>query len=171
LPGGWKRSSTAREEHTNVSDVARLLVHGYATIYVAYHTNGGEKVFAYYADEKINKGQIQVIGLQAPLLTEAQYQALMALLAANPGVGLQALLLNLHISEFQQALNEFHLISAEWGALQSAFGIKINSFTNIADINQDMRQWWENYMFSDIPTLPLDRPNLFYLALHFLHPN
>jgi hypothetical protein len=66
LPGGWKRSSTAREEHTNVPDAAGRLVHGYATIYVAYHTNGGEKVFAYYADEKINKRQIQVIRLQAP---------------------------------------------------------------------------------------------------------
>jgi hypothetical protein len=149
-------------------DAAGLLAHGYATIYVAYHTNGGEKVFAYYADEKINKGQIQAIGLQAPLLTEAQYQALMALLAANPGVGLQEMLLKLHLYDFQQTLNNFNLdLMLDIIPLQAAFGITANLLSGDVSINNNMQQWWLNYEFSTLPTLPKDQPNLFFEALHY----
>jgi hypothetical protein len=133
---------------------------------VAYHTNGGEKVFAYYADEKINKGQIQVIGLQAPLLTEAQYQAVMALLAANPGVGLQEMLLNLHKNRFQSHLQGFDLTREQVGLLQSSFGISVDSLGN-GLVSSIMSTWWVNYEFSVLPTLPLDRPNLFYQALNY----
>lgn len=148
-------------------DAAGLLRHGYATVYVAYHPrSGGEKIHQYYATEGRATGEIAVIGVRAPLLTESQYQSLMTLLAANPGVGLQELLLNLHKNRFQSRLQGFALTREQVALLQSSFGISVDSLGNgfIASI---MSTWWANYEFSVLPTLPLDRPNLFYQALNY----
>ena len=149
------------------ADAAALLGQGYATVYVAWGDNGkSTAVHDFYATEGPATGEIAVIGVRAPLLTEAQYQTLLALLAANPGVGLQELLLNLHKNRFQSRLQGFALTREEVALLQSSFGISVDSLGNglIASI---MSTWWANYEFSVLPTLPLDRPNLFYQALNY----